>query len=63
MEAPNVLNVLTDPQKNIRYEVMAYRALSEQELLQAVRIAVSMMKKKPKKNTKYTFITVIGHND
>jgi hypothetical protein len=63
MEAPNVSNVLTDPTKNIRYEVMAYRALSEQELLQAVRVAVSMMKKKPKKNTTYRFVTIIGLRD
>jgi hypothetical protein len=60
MEMPKVLNVLNDSERNIRYEVVAYRQLSERELLQAVRMAVSMMKKKPKKNTTYTFQTIIG---
>ena len=63
MESPNVLNVLSDPTKNIRYEVMAYRSLTEQELLFAVRTAISMMKKKPKKNSTYRFVSIIGLRD
>lgn len=63
METPNILNVLNDPNKNIRYEVVAYRTLSSDELVSAVRVALSMMKKKPKRNSTYRFFSVIGHGD
>lgn len=63
MGTPNVVNVAIDQQKNIRYEVIAYRQLSQPETVQAVRMAVAMMNKKPKKNMVYRFVTIIGHND
>ncbi len=63
MEAPTVLNVLTEPARNIRFEVLAYRKLTEQQLYAAVRTGVGMMKGKPKRNMKYTFVTIIGFND
>jgi hypothetical protein len=53
METPSVVNVAIDQQKNIRYEVIAYRQLSQAETVQAVRMAVAMMKKKPRKNMVY----------
>jgi hypothetical protein len=63
MEMPTVSTVLHDTDKNIRYEVLAYRQLGRDELVIAVRNAISMMKKKPKKNSHYQFITIIGFND
>jgi hypothetical protein len=60
MESPNVLSVLVDRKKNIRYEMVAYRVLAGNELVVAVRTAISMMKRKPKKNSTYRFITVFG---
>jgi hypothetical protein len=63
MEAPNVVTVAIDESRNIRYEVVAYRQLSPTELTQALYTAVSMMKKKPKKNCSYRFHTIIGHNE
>jgi hypothetical protein len=63
MDSPNVLNVLNEPARNIRFEVLAYRKLTEQELYSAVQTGISLMKRKPKKNSKYTFVTVLGFND
>lgn len=60
MQAPNIKNTLIDPERNITYHVMAYRKLSERELLQAVRYSVSQLKRKPKKGSVNTIITVIG---
>jgi hypothetical protein len=61
MQMPNVRNVLRDPTKQINYEVMAYRALSEQELLMAVRVYLSNTKKskRPKPGQTVTIYSVI----
>lgn len=63
MNMPNVVNVGIDEKMNIRYEVVAYRQLSAQEIKQAVILARSMMKKKPKRNSVCRFVTLIGSND
>jgi hypothetical protein len=63
MESPNVVTVLTDTSKNIRYEVVAYRTLEQDELIMTVRAALSGMKRKPKKNTTCQLVTVIGARD
>lgn len=60
MQRPNVLNVLTDPKKNIRYEVLAYRTLREDELVMAVRQVLSQSKKAPKRDSTVTIETLIG---
>lgn len=60
---PTVCNVLHDSTKNIRYELMAYRTLSEAELVQHVRYYITHAKKKPKKNSRVRIITIIGFND
>jgi hypothetical protein len=63
MEMPTVVSRAIDESKNIRYEVVAYRELSPRELEEAIWTAVSMMKKKPKKNCTYRFVTIIGHDE
>ncbi len=65
MDLPKVKNVLTDPKTEIRYVVWAYRKLNQQELVDAVRTGLSLMKKKsrPKKGQQIEFFTIIGHND
>ena len=62
MEAPTIKNILHDESKNIRYVILAYRTLTRNELLSWVRFGVSNMKKKPKRNSTYTFVTIIGHD-
>ena len=63
MKQPNDSNMLVEERRNIRYEVIAYRSLARPELIRAVRVALSMMKKKPKRNGRYRFVTVIGAKD
>ena len=59
MELPKVSNVLIDATKNIRYEVLAYRTLSRDERTLAVRVFLSGIKKKPKRNSNVTIVSTI----
>lgn len=63
MEMPNVCNVFRDEAKNTTYKVYAYRTLSREELVFAVRSFIGSMKGKPKKNTVYDIISIIGARD
>ena len=63
MDVPDVCNVLHDQTKNIRYELMAYRQLSEAEVVQYVRHYLANAKKKPKKNSCVRIVTIIGFNE
>ncbi len=63
MEMPNVSTVLIDPAKNIKYEVLAYRQLNQDEMVFAIRMNLSKLKRKPKKNSHVKIITTIGHGD
>lgn len=63
MEGPNVRNVLTDERRGVRYEVLAYRALTEDELIMSVRFALSQMRRKPKRGQTVTVVSVIGARD
>ncbi|MBH9502978.1 hypothetical protein I5L48_24525 [Pseudomonas aeruginosa] len=60
MEAPSVRNSIKDSAKDINYHVMAYRALTRPELVQAVGYYNSTTKKKPKRGSSVTVITIIG---
>jgi len=60
MEAPNVLNVVNDQARGVKYHVMAYRRMTRAELLQAVAMYLSRAKKKPKAGTLVTLVTIIG---
>lgn len=63
MRMPNVLNVLIDRVKNVRYEVIAYRALKAHELRTAVRVFLSGVKRKPRINSVVRITTIIGARD
>lgn len=60
MEMPSVSRVLIDTRSNVRYEVLSYRPLSEDELIGAVRMKRAMMKKKPRPNSVCQIVTMIG---
>jgi len=64
MEQPNIINTLVDSEKNITYEVVAYRKLSREELVLAVRHFYAQ-KKKPRvrPGQKVRIISIIGYND
>lgn len=62
METPNVLNKLTDPKSNVVYEVLAYRKLTKEELMFAVRYYLASRKKRPKKGSVIRIYSTIGHD-
>lgn len=64
MEPPLIETTLNDQDHNTRYIVRAYRELSRQELLEAVRAFLSMKRgRHPKRNTTYEIFTTIGVRD
>lgn len=64
MKQPSVLNALVDKEKNITYEVVAYRKLTREELILAVRHFYSQKKKpKVKPGQKIRIISIIGFNE
>jgi uncharacterized protein (DUF433 family) len=64
VQLPNVSNILKDLENDVTYDVIAYRKLSRNEIIQAVRYYNSQKKtKKPKKGTSIKIITIIGYNE
>ena len=63
MEMPTVKNVAVDKVNGITYEVMAYRQITQGEMLAAIRQANGTKKRKPKRGTKFTLITLFGLHD
>jgi len=63
MEMPSIVTEAIDEAKNVRYQVVAYRKLSPNELVFAIRLALSRMKRKPKKNSTCRLVTIIGHDE
>ena len=64
MQGPNVSNLVRDPKKNVIYDVVAYRTLTRQEMVQQVRLYhMQKKKKKPRPGSKVTIVTIIGHNE
>jgi len=59
MKSPDIVTTLKDQERGITYHVVAFRALSRQELLTAVRYYLSTVKKNPKRGTVIRIITVI----
>lgn len=63
MEMPTVVTEAIDEARNIQYQVVAYRKLSQGEVVLAIRHALANMKRKPKKNAVCRLVTIIGHNE
>lgn len=58
---PSVRNSLIDPNSGVTYHVMAYREITREELIFSVRTYLaSKGRKKPKKGTEVTIVTIIG---
>lgn len=60
MNPPNVKHVVRDEAKSITYKLWAYRQLSAREVRFHTLDCIELMKKKPKRNSTYDFLTVIG---
>ncbi len=64
MEQPQVSNPIRDKEKGVTYNVIAYRKLSREEVVLAIRHYHAQKKqKKPKKGTTVTILTIIGYNE
>lgn len=59
MHMPNVSNPIRDSQRGVVYNVLAYRELSRDERVMAVGYYLSQAKKKPKRGTQVTIISII----
>lgn len=55
-----IINVATDPRLNIRFEILAWKQLSDTEIKTV--LAVFLAKTKPCKNAVYTIDTTIGYD-
>lgn len=64
MQMPNVISKIVDQEKNITYEVVAYRQLNREELILSVRHFWAQKKKpKVKPGSTVQIISVIGCNE
>jgi len=64
MEPPSVSNSIRDEKNGITYNVVAYRKLSREEIVLAIKHhRASKKTKKPKKGTTVTIVTIIGYKD
>ena len=61
---PSIKHTVRDEQNNVTYHVMAYRQLSEQEVLASVKYYLSQPKmrrrKKPERDKEITIISLYG---
>lgn len=63
MKQPSVVNELNDPTNKVRYRVMAYRALTRQELLASVALYLRQNKgQKPLRNSLIEITSIIGYD-
>jgi hypothetical protein len=60
MDLPKVRHPIRDPETNVTYVVMAYRQLTQHEVVQTVRIHQRQTRKKPKHGSTVTILTVLG---
>ena len=63
MQLPHVRNTARDEQSDVTYHVMAYRKLSESELVHAVRYYQARNRRKPKRGSAVTIVSLIGSDE
>jgi hypothetical protein len=64
MENPNVISTIVDKEKDIRFDIVAYRKLTRAEMIQAVSEFYNQKKmpKKLKPGSTIKIITIIGYD-
>lgn len=63
MKGPDVVNVMLDKKRNVRYEILAYRRLTQEEMLDCVASYLRANKgKPPEKGQKIIITTLFGHD-
>lgn len=63
MEMPPLQATIRDPTQGLTYEVCAYRAITRDEAVTAIRLYLASQKRKPKRGSVVRIITTIGTND
>ena len=65
MEPPNIRTEIYDPKAQVRWIVVAFRKLSDDEAVSVIRTYLSNAKKKdrPKRGEEITIVTVIAEGD
>lgn len=63
MLQPNTDNLFKDLESNVTYNVKAYRKLSRQEMIAAIRGYHAQKKPKLTKGSTITIHTILGHAD
>ena len=62
MNMPDVSNPIQDPQSGVTYDILAYRTLTRAERVMSVRHYLSRQKRKAKRGTKVTIVSIIGYD-
>lgn len=60
MELPNIPHRIRDAERGVLYVVMSYRALSRAEVVQQIRLHNGSVRRRPKKGSTITILTVLG---
>jgi len=64
MEPPNVVSSMMDEQKNVRYDIYAYRELSREEMVRAIQAYLTSNSggkaRLRERNKRIQIVTVIG---
>lgn len=60
---PTVDNFVVDEERNIKFNIRAYRKLTPEEAITAVRFFYSQKKRNPKKNSQVIIMSLIGLRD
>jgi hypothetical protein len=63
MEGPQVENKLKDEASGVTYSVLAYRRLSQDEIVQSIGFYLSRARKKPKRGSVVTIVSIVGANE
>jgi len=63
MKMPNVVTTVRDAEKNITYQIVAYRRLTRGEAFTQIGLAYADKKFRPKRGETVRLLTIIGHNE
>ena len=64
MEKPSLVSTILDKERNIRFNILAYRKLTRAEMIETVSHFYSQKKqpKKLKRGSTITIVTIIGYD-
>lgn len=62
-ELPKVKTSARDAKADVTYTVLSYRAITKEELMQAIAMYNSAAKRKPKKGSRIVIPSLIGFNE